>query len=149
MKRFTDWFNNLYPVWLVSLAVIAFFKPSVMLWFDSNWVFWSLAASMLAMGLTLSLEDFKAVGRMPGSVALGFIAQYTIMPLAGWATAKGLGLEPGLAVGIILIERTGSGFGVWGEAVNTSPVFRHPRSYAPAPAIRERALSRHELTREL
>ena len=44
------------------------------------------------------------------------------------------------------IERTGSGFGVWGEAVNTSPVFRHPRSYAPAPAIRERALSRHELT---
>ena len=103
MKRFTDWFNNLYPVWLVSLAVIAFFKPSVMLWFDSNWVFWSLAASMLAMGLTLSLEDFKAVGRMPGSVALGFIAQYTIMPLAGWATAKGLGLEPGLAVGIILV----------------------------------------------
>ena len=103
MKRFTDWFNNLYPVWLVSLAVIAFFKPPVMLWFDSNWVFWSLAASMLAMGLTLSLEDFKAVGRMPGSVALGFIAQYTIMPLAGWATAKGLGLEPGLAVGIILV----------------------------------------------
>ncbi len=36
MKRFTDWFNNLYPVWLVSLAVIAFFKPSVMLWFDSD-----------------------------------------------------------------------------------------------------------------
>jgi BASS family bile acid:Na+ symporter len=103
MKRFTDWFNNLYPVWLVSLAVIAFFKPPVMLWFDSNWVFWSLAASMLAMGLTLSLEDFKAVGRMPGSVALGFIAQFTIMPLAGWATAKGLGLEPGLAVGIILV----------------------------------------------
>ena len=32
------------------------------------------------------------------------------------------------------IERTGSGFGVWGEAVNTSPVFRHPRSHAPAPA---------------
>jgi BASS family bile acid:Na+ symporter len=103
MKRFTDWFNNLYPVWLVSLAVIAFFKPPAMLWFDSNWVFWSLAASMLAMGLTLSLEDFKAVGRMPGSVALGFVAQYTIMPLAGWGTAKGLGLEPGLAVGIILV----------------------------------------------
>lgn len=33
MKRFFDWFNNLYPVWLVTLAVIAFFKPPVMLWF--------------------------------------------------------------------------------------------------------------------
>lgn len=103
MKRFFDWFNNLYPVWLVSLAIIAFFHPPVMLWFDKDWIFWSLAASMLGMGLTLSLEDFKAIGRMPGSVALGFIAQYTVMPLAGWATAKLLGLEPGLAVGIILV----------------------------------------------
>ncbi|MBE2284029.1 MAG: bile acid:sodium symporter family protein [Prosthecobacter sp.] len=103
MKRFFDWFNNLYPVWLVTLAVIAFYKPQTMLWFDKPWIFWSLAASMLGMGLTLSLDDFKAIGRMPGCVALGFIAQYTIMPLAGWATAKMLGLEPGLAVGIILV----------------------------------------------
>lgn len=103
MKRFFDWFNNLYPVWLVGLSVVAFFKPQVMLWFGADWIFWSLAASMLGMGLTLSLEDFRAIARMPGSVALGFVAQYTIMPLAGWATARMLGLEPGLAVGIILV----------------------------------------------
>ncbi len=103
MTRFFNWFNNLYPVWLVSLAVIAFVKPSTMLWFDSNWVFWSLAASMLGMGLTLSLDDFKAIGRMPGSVALGFAAQYTIMPLTGWFVTKVLALDPGLAVGIILV----------------------------------------------
>lgn len=103
MKRFFDWFNNLYPIWLVGLSVIAFFKPSVMLWFGPDWIFWSLAVSMLGMGLTLSVADFKAIARMPGSVALGFVAQYTIMPLAGWATAKMLRLEPGLAVGIILV----------------------------------------------
>jgi BASS family bile acid:Na+ symporter len=103
MKRFFDWFNNLYPVWLLGLSIIAFFKPSVMLWFGPDWIFWSLAVSMLGMGLTLSVEDFKAIARMPGSVALGFVAQYTIMPLAGWATAKMLRLEPGLAVGIILV----------------------------------------------
>ena len=103
MKRFFDWFNNLYPVWLVGLSVIAFFQPSVMLWFGPDWIFWSLAGSMLGMGLTLSVEEFKAIARMPGSVALGFVAQYTIMPLAGWATAKMLRLEPGLAVGIILV----------------------------------------------
>ncbi len=103
MKRFFDWFNNLYPVWLVTLAVVAFLYPPVMLWFNSDWVFWSLAASMLGMGLTLSLADFNAIGRMPGSVALGAAAQYTIMPLVGWGTAKVLGLEAGLAVGIILV----------------------------------------------
>ena len=103
MKRLLNWFNNLYPVWLVALAVIAFIKPETMLWFDKPWIFWSLAASMLGMGLTLSLDDFKAIGKMPGSVALGFVAQYTIMPLSGWAVATALQLEPGLAVGIILV----------------------------------------------
>lgn len=103
MIRFFNWFNNLYPVWLVSLAVLAFFKPQTMLWFDKPWIFWSLAASMLGMGLTLSVDDFKAIARMPGSVALGFVAQYTIMPLTGWLVAKVLNLDPGLAVGIILV----------------------------------------------
>ncbi len=74
-----------------------------MLWFGKEWIFWSLAASMLGMGLTLSLEDFKAIARMPGSVALGFGAQYTIMPLCGWLVATLMRLEPGLAVGIILV----------------------------------------------
>jgi BASS family bile acid:Na+ symporter len=55
------------------------------------------------MGLTLSLDDFKAIVRMPGSVALGFGAQYTIMPLCGWLVATLMRLEPGLAVGIILV----------------------------------------------
>jgi len=103
MKSFFDWFNNLYPVWLVSLAVVAFFFPQTMLWFGKEWIFWSLAASMLGMGLTLSLEDFKAVGKMPGAVALGFCAQYTIMPLCGWFVATLMQLEAGLAVGIILV----------------------------------------------
>ena len=103
MSRFFNWFNNLYPVWLVSLAVISFYRPQTMLWFDKPWIFWSLAASMLGMGLTLSIDDFKAIGRMPGSVALGFIAQYTIMPLSGWLVATLLKLDPGLAVGIILV----------------------------------------------
>lgn len=103
MKRFFDWFNNLYPVWLVSLATVAFFWPQTMLWFDKPWIFWSLAASMLGMGLTLSLDDFRAIRRMPGAVALGFGAQYTLMPLCGWLVATLLQLETGLAVGIILV----------------------------------------------
>ena len=103
MKRFFDWFNNLYPVWLVGLATVAFFWPSTMIWFDKPWIFWSLAASMLGMGLTLNPSDFKAVARVPGAVVLGFGAQYTLMPLCGWLVATVLRLEPGLAVGIILV----------------------------------------------
>jgi BASS family bile acid:Na+ symporter len=103
MQRFSTWFNSLYLVWFIGLSVIAFIRPSTMLWFDQPWIFWSLATSMLGMGLTLSVEDFKRVARMPGAVALGFCAQYTVMPLGAWGIATMLMLEPGLAVGLILV----------------------------------------------
>ena len=82
--RFLNWFNNLYPVWLVLLATLAFFKPSTMLWFDKPWILGSLAFSMLGMGLNLTIDDFKRIGKMPGSVATGFTLEYTVMPLVGW-----------------------------------------------------------------
>ena len=31
MKRVFDCFNSLYPVWLVGLAILAFFQPQTML----------------------------------------------------------------------------------------------------------------------
>ncbi len=103
MTKYINWINNLYSVWLVGLAVIAFIWPQTMLWFDKPWIFWSLAASMLGMGLTLSLDDFRGVAKMPGCVVLGFAAQYTLMPLIGWLVATVLQLEPAMAVGIILV----------------------------------------------
>lgn len=103
VRRLFSRFNDLYVVWLVGLAVVAYLQPSTMLWFDKTWIFWSLAASMLGMGLTLRVEDFRGVTRIPGAVALGFCAQYTIMPILGWSIATLLRLEPSLAVGIILV----------------------------------------------
>jgi len=40
LKCCFDWFNNLYLVWLVTLAVIAFFKPETMLWFVNRSTCW-------------------------------------------------------------------------------------------------------------
>jgi BASS family bile acid:Na+ symporter len=103
MARFFQWFNNLYPVWLLSLSIAAFLHPPAMLWFGKSHIFWSLAASMLGMGLTLSLDDFRTVARMPGAVSLGFVAQYTLMPFCGWCVTKILNLENAMAVGVILV----------------------------------------------
>ena len=103
MGRALQQFNNLYSVWVVALSIVAFIWPWTMLWFNKQWIFWSLAGSMLGMGLTLSLDDFKRIGKMPSSMTLGFACQYTIMPLCGFGVAKLLALETGLAVGIILV----------------------------------------------
>jgi BASS family bile acid:Na+ symporter len=62
-----------------------------------------LGVVMLGMGLTLSVDDFRRIGRMPRAVVMGFIAQFATMPALGWCIAKFLNLPPAYAVGLILV----------------------------------------------
>lgn len=109
MQRFLTWFTNLYPVWLVGGALISLWHPQAFIWFTGSWITWALSTVMLAMGFTLTVDDFKRLWRTPGSLALGFLAHYTIMPLTGWMIAHLLRLESGLAVGLILVASCPSG----------------------------------------
>lgn len=63
----------------------------------------TLAFVMLCMGLTLTFDDFRRIARMPRAVAIGFVAQYTIMPLLAWGIATRLDLPTYFAVGLILV----------------------------------------------
>jgi len=94
-----DWF----PAWVLTAALLALWQPSLFTWFSGPWIVWGLAVVMLGMGITLDVRDFASVLRMPRTVALGFAAQYTIMPLLGWGVAKMLALPPPFAVGLILV----------------------------------------------
>ena len=94
-----DWF----PAWALAAALLALWQPSLFTWFSGPWIVWGLALVMLGMGLTLDVADFAAVLRLPGAVALGFAAQYTIMPLLGWSVGKMLALPAPFAVGLILV----------------------------------------------
>ncbi|WAC20693.1 bile acid:sodium symporter family protein [Luteolibacter sp. SL250] len=105
ISRFTD----LYPVWVISFAVIGLVKPEAMTWFSGPWVVWALSAVMLGMGFTLTVDDFRRIFRMPGCVAVGLIAHYTIMPLSAWGISHLLKLDPGFAVGLILVASCPSG----------------------------------------
>ena len=96
-------FTALYPVWIVASSLVGLLWPETLRWFSGQWVVWALTLVMLSMGLTLTLDDFRRLLKMPGAVALGFVLQYTIMPLSGWLAARLFGLEPGLAVGLILV----------------------------------------------
>ena len=94
-----DWF----PAWVLTAALLALWQPSLFTWFSGPWIVWGLALVMLGMGLTLDVADFAAVLRLPGAVAVGFAAQYTIMPLLGWSVGKMLALPAPFAVGLILV----------------------------------------------
>ncbi len=77
--------------------------PDAFTWFSGPWIVWGLAVIMLGMGVTLTLEDFRAIRTMPKAVAIGFVAQYTIMPLLGWGLGRALSLPTEYAVGLVLV----------------------------------------------
>lgn len=95
--------TNLFPVWVVAGGVLALLHPPLFTWFKGDAIIWGLAIVMLGMGVTLSIDDFKAVAKMPKAVATGFVAQYTIMPFLGATIAHLAKLEEPYAVGLILV----------------------------------------------
>ncbi|MCD6323825.1 MAG: bile acid:sodium symporter family protein, partial [Desulfurococcales archaeon] len=46
-----------------------------------------LGSVIAAMGLTLSIADFKPIFRYPKRIFVGWLSQYLVMPLAGFAVA--------------------------------------------------------------
>src|SRR5688500_10037724 len=94
----------LFPLWMILSGAMALCWPE---WFaalnQGSIMVLVLACVMLCMGLTLTVDDFRRIARMPRAVAIGFAAQYSIMPLLAWGVAQALHLPPHFAVGLILV----------------------------------------------
>jgi BASS family bile acid:Na+ symporter len=56
------------------------------------------------MGLTLTIADFKECAKRPAPILVGYLAQYVVKPLLGFAIAKIMQLPDALAVGLILVS---------------------------------------------
>ncbi len=94
--------TQMFPVWAVAFSLWAYVQPE--LWVVLKpWIVPLLSIVMFGMGLTLTAADFTRVARRPGVVALGTGLQFLIMPLAGWAVARALGLSDILTAGVVLV----------------------------------------------
>ena len=102
--------NNFAVLTLIGVA-LAWVEPALFTWitdgsirlFGQPLLSVTLGIVMLAMGLTLSFEDYARLTKLPRAVAIGVALQFIVMPLSGWTIAKVMGLEQGLAVGLILV----------------------------------------------
>jgi BASS family bile acid:Na+ symporter len=104
MNRKLAFATNLFPAWVLLGGALALAHPALFTWFSGGFITWGLAVIMLGMGITLGVDDFKAVLKMPRAVGIGFGAHYAIMPFLGWSIAHLLKLETPLAVGLILVS---------------------------------------------
>jgi len=100
MQRLT----NLFPVWVVLGSLSALVHPPAFTWFQGPLIVGGLAVIMLGMGITLTVDDFRRVARVPAPIVLGFVAQFSVMPALGWGIGRVLDLEPAFAVGLILVS---------------------------------------------
>ena len=96
-------FTELFPLWVGLAGALSFFRPEFFTWFSGSWITIGLGIIMLGMGLTLTLEDFRRVFKIPYQVFLGVFLHFTVMPFLGWSGAKLFALSSPLAVGLILV----------------------------------------------
>ena len=94
------------PVVVTLAAVFSYFLPDAF-----AWTLWNkgivqtclLGLIMLTMGLTLTGEDFRILAARPFDIAIGTLAQFTLMPLIAYGLVHGLGLPKEAGVGLILV----------------------------------------------
>lgn len=102
LKKVLDAGTSLFPLLVLSSSLIGSRHPSSLSWF-TPYVTPALSLTMLFMGMTLTLDDFRRVGSQPKFVLLGFLAQYVIMPLSAYNIARIAQLGPSLSSGLILV----------------------------------------------
>jgi BASS family bile acid:Na+ symporter len=96
-----------FTVWVFAFVSASMFYPGAFqVWFglDLNKLIVPLIQIiMFGMGTTLSVADFGRVFKMPWAVLVGFVLQFSIMPLTGLLLAKAFGFEAAIAAGVVLI----------------------------------------------
>ena len=103
LEKFFVTLANLFPIWVLTGAGLALWKPGTATWFQPHWIPYFLAIIMLSMGLTLSFEDFSRALKIPKSILLGVGLQYTVMPCIGYLLALLFKLPIDFVIGLVLV----------------------------------------------
>lgn len=69
----------------------------------------ALAVIMFGLGLTLTVEDFRRTSRQPRAVGVALAAQVLLLPAICLGLVAALGLDPLLAVGMMLLAASPGG----------------------------------------
>jgi bile acid:Na+ symporter, BASS family len=117
-----------FTLWIVTAVVAAVIYPVAFL----HWGPWEIGTAgqsvvidvnlrnrwlmlaviqlvMFGMGTHMHLRDLSGVASMPRAVAVGLVAQFSIMPIVGYTLTKIFAFPPEISAGIVLIGSCSSG----------------------------------------
>jgi BASS family bile acid:Na+ symporter len=96
-----------FTVWVFAFVAASMVYPSAfMTWLGVDLkilIVPLIQIIMFGMGTTLSVVDFGRVFKMPWPVLVGFVLQFSVMPLTGLVLAKVFGFQAEIAAGVVLI----------------------------------------------
>ena len=102
LARISNFAGNTFALWIIIFVILAYFLPQGFTWIAPH-ISLLLGIIMFGMGLTLSVDDFKAVFKQPKNVLIAAVTQYTIMPVIAFLLAIIFKLPPEIAAGVILV----------------------------------------------
>jgi bile acid:Na+ symporter, BASS family len=109
MSKVSNFIVTAFPLWVIIGVILTFFYPRLFTWFSGNFITYGLGIIMLGMGLTITVDDFKNVLKMPKWVITGLVLHFTVMPFLGWSMGIIFHLPVFFAVGLILVACCPSG----------------------------------------
>jgi len=109
VKQAATIFCNLFAVWLALAAVAAVNVPATFTWVKSSYFTGLLGLLMFSVGITTTIDDFKACFTRPGAVAINFFSCYAIMPVLAYVIARLIGAEGAILAGMVLVGSINGG----------------------------------------
>ena len=103
LQTISAWLAKWTPLFISLVAVEAYFAPGTFAWVRGYTQTAVLGVIMLTMGMTLKGEDFRILASRPLDIAIGSLAQFTVMPLLAWTLVHTMGLSKAVGVGLILV----------------------------------------------
>ncbi len=100
--KILNWIVAGFPLFVIGLSIFAARYPEIFIDYKPA-IIPMLGVVMFAMGLTLSMDDFRRVMRSPKVIGLGLILQFGLMPLIAFVIAIALNLSTALMAGLILV----------------------------------------------
>ena len=91
IEKISSFASRYIGIIIIAFSCLAFFWRDGFAWM-TNYTSVFLGVIMFGMGLTIRLEDFRAIFSRPKEVIIGAVAQYTIMPVVAWVLCKVMNL---------------------------------------------------------
>lgn len=103
MKKICNLISDYMGVWVLLSAVVGLLTPSTFSGIKPVVINPMLGLIMFGMGMALSIDDFRIVLSRPRDIAIGCMAQFTVMPLLAWVLSRLFALDDALTVGVVLV----------------------------------------------